>query len=30
MGIFPKDRDLTQSPKEVELRVDASDLRQRT
>ena len=29
MGIFPKDRDLTQVPKEVELRVDASDLRQR-
>src|SRR5258707_2548060 len=29
MGIFPKDRDLTQAPKEVELRVDASDLRQR-
>jgi 23S rRNA pseudouridine1911/1915/1917 synthase len=29
MGLFPKDRDLTQSPKEVELRVDASDLRQR-
>ena len=23
MGLFPKDRDLTQSPKEVELRVDA-------
>src|SRR5678810_1279056 len=30
MGLFPKDRDLTQSPKEVELRVDASDLRMRT
>jgi 23S rRNA pseudouridine1911/1915/1917 synthase len=29
MGLFPKDRDLTQSPKDVELRVDASDLRQR-
>ena len=30
MGLFPKDRDLTQAPKEVELRVDASDLRVRT
>jgi len=29
VGIFPKDRDLTQSPKEVELEVRASDLRQR-
>jgi len=29
MGLFAKDRDLTQAPKEVELRVDASDLRQR-
>jgi 23S rRNA pseudouridine1911/1915/1917 synthase len=29
MGLFPKDRDLTQAPKEVELRVDASDLRMR-
>jgi ribosomal 50S subunit-recycling heat shock protein len=29
MGIFPKDRDLTQAPKEVELEVRASDLRQR-
>jgi 23S rRNA pseudouridine1911/1915/1917 synthase len=30
MGLFPKDRDLTQAPKEVELRVDASDLRMPT
>jgi 23S rRNA pseudouridine1911/1915/1917 synthase len=30
MGLFPKDRDLTQSPKEVELRVTASDFRMRT
>jgi 23S rRNA pseudouridine1911/1915/1917 synthase len=29
MGLFPKDRDLTQAPREVELKVDASDLRQR-
>lgn len=29
MGLFPKDRDLTQAPKEVELRVDASFFRLR-
>ncbi len=29
MGLFPKDRDLTQAPREVELRVDASDLQMR-
>jgi len=29
MSLFPKDRDLTQAPKEVELRVQASDLRMR-
>jgi 23S rRNA pseudouridine1911/1915/1917 synthase len=29
MGLFPKDRDLTQAPKEVELRVDASFFRMR-
>lgn len=30
MGLFPKDRDLTRPPHEVELRVDASFLRQRS
>ena len=30
MGLFPKDRDLARPPTEVELRVDASDLRMRT
>lgn len=29
MGLFPKDRDLTEAPREVELRVDCSDLRLR-
>lgn len=29
MGLFPKDRDLTHAPKEVELRVDASFFRMR-
>ncbi|MFN0009636.1 MAG: RluA family pseudouridine synthase [Planctomycetota bacterium] len=29
MGIYPKDRDLTQAPTHVELRVDASDFRLR-
>src|SRR5829696_3343849 len=30
MGIFPKDHDLTRAPREIELRVDGSDLRVRT
>lgn len=30
MGLYPKNRDLTQAPREVELRVDGSDLRTRT
>jgi hypothetical protein len=29
MGLFPKDRDLTQAPRDVELRVDASFFRAR-
>ncbi len=29
MGLFPKHRDLSQAPREVELRVDASDLQMR-
>jgi len=29
MGLYPKDRDLTQAPTHVELRVDASDFRMR-
>ena len=29
MGLFPKDRDLTQAPREVELRVEASFFRAR-